>query len=83
MYGALLIASPFVFWELWKFIAPGLYKKEKRMALGVTIATALCFVSGALFGYFVLCTPALTYRSSRFIGCGRCKSSTISLSATR
>src|SRR5450432_4758112 len=64
MYGALLIASPFVFWELWKFIAPGLYKKEKRMALGVTTATALCFVGGALFGYFVLCTPALTYMLS-------------------
>jgi sec-independent protein translocase protein TatC len=64
MYGALLISSPFIFWELWKFIAPGLYKKEKRMALGVTIATALCFVGGALFGFFVLCTPALTYMLS-------------------
>jgi sec-independent protein translocase protein TatC len=64
MYGALLIASPFVFWELWKFIAPGLYRKEKRMALGVTIATALCFIGGALFGYFVICTPALTYMLS-------------------
>jgi sec-independent protein translocase protein TatC len=64
MYGALLIASPFVFWELWKFIAPGLYRKEKRMALGVTVATALCFLGGACFGYFVLCTPALTYMLS-------------------
>jgi sec-independent protein translocase protein TatC len=64
MYGALLIASPLVFWEIWKFIAPGLYKKEKRMALGVTVATALCFLGGALFGYFVLCTPALTYMLS-------------------
>lgn len=64
MYGALLVSSPFIFWELWKFIAPGLYRKEKRMALGVTIATAVCFVGGALFGYFVLCTPALTYMLS-------------------
>jgi sec-independent protein translocase protein TatC len=64
MYGALLIASPLVFWELWKFIAPGLYKKEKRMALGVTIATALCFLGGALFGFFVICKPALTYMLS-------------------
>jgi sec-independent protein translocase protein TatC len=64
MYGALLISSPFIFWELWKFIAPGLYKKEKRMALGVTIASATCFVGGALFGYFVICTPALTYMLS-------------------
>src|SRR6266700_259744 len=46
LYGALLVASPFIFWELWKFIAPGLYKKEKRMALVVTIATAVCFLGG-------------------------------------
>jgi sec-independent protein translocase protein TatC len=64
MYGALLVASPFIFWELWKFIAPGLYKKEKRMALVVTCATAVCFLGGALFGYRVLSTPALTYMLS-------------------
>jgi len=64
MYGALLIASPFIFWELWKFVAPGLYRKEKRLALLVTLATALCFVGGALFGYLVLCKPALTYMFS-------------------
>jgi sec-independent protein translocase protein TatC len=64
MYGALLVSSPFIFWELWKFVAPGLYRKEKRMALVVTVASAVCFVGGALFGYFVLCTPALTYMLS-------------------
>ena len=64
MYGALLVASPFIFWELWKFVAPGLYKKEKRMALLVTIATAVCFLGGAVFGYQVLSTPALTYMLS-------------------
>jgi sec-independent protein translocase protein TatC len=64
MYGAALVASPFVFWELWRFVAPGLYRKEKRMALVVTGATALCFIGGALFGYWVLCKPALTYMLS-------------------
>jgi sec-independent protein translocase protein TatC len=64
MYGAFLVSSPFVFWELWKFVAPGLYKKEKRMTLAVTGATATCFIGGALFGYKVLCTPALTYMLS-------------------
>jgi sec-independent protein translocase protein TatC len=64
MYGALLIASPFIFWEIWKFIAPGLYKKEKRMALVVTLATAGCFLGGAVFGYQVLSRPALTYMLS-------------------
>ena len=61
MYGALLVASPFIIWELWKFIAPGLYKKEKRLALLLTIATAFCFVGGALFGYALITKPALTF----------------------
>ena len=61
IYGALLISSPFIIWELWKFVAPGLYRKEKRMALLVTASTAICFVGGAVFAYFMLTTPALTY----------------------
>jgi sec-independent protein translocase protein TatC len=61
MYGALLISSPFIIWEVWKFVAPGLYRKEKRMALVVTVATAVCFVGGAVFGYIMLSKPALTY----------------------
>jgi sec-independent protein translocase protein TatC len=61
MYGALLVSSPFIIWELWKFIAPGLYRKEKRLALMVTIATAVCFVGGALFGYTLITKPALTF----------------------
>jgi sec-independent protein translocase protein TatC len=64
IYGALLVASPLIFWELWRFVAPGLYKKEKRLALVVTLATAGCFIGGALFGYWVLCEPALTYMLS-------------------
>jgi sec-independent protein translocase protein TatC len=60
----LLIASPFVAWELWKFIAPGLYKKEKKLAGAVTGATAICFIGGTLFGYFVLCEPAAYYMMS-------------------
>ncbi|MEO8213998.1 MAG: twin-arginine translocase subunit TatC [Myxococcales bacterium] len=62
--GALLAASPFVLWELWKFVAPGLYKKERRLVMVITVATAGCFVGGAVFGYLILCTPALTYMFS-------------------
>lgn len=58
MVGGFLVAAPFVFWELWKFIAPGLYRKEKRVALLITGATAGCFIIGALFGYFVISKPA-------------------------
>ena len=61
MYAAILIASPFIIWELWKFVAPGLYRKEKRMALTVTMATAICFIGGAVFGYVLISKPALTF----------------------
>jgi sec-independent protein translocase protein TatC len=62
--GALLFSSPLIIWELWKFIAPGLYRKERRLVLAITIATATCFIGGAVFGYLVLCTPALSYMFS-------------------
>src|SRR6187549_1476909 len=61
LIGSLLLASPVVIWELWKFVAPGLYKKERRLVMGITGATAGCFIGGAIFGYAILCTPALTY----------------------
>ena len=61
IYGALLISSPFIIWELWKFVAPGLYKKEKRLALLVTASTAFCFVGGSVFGYALISKPALTF----------------------
>ena len=59
--GALVLASPFVLWEVWKFVAPGLYKKERRMVMLMSLSTGLCFIGGAVFGYAVLCEPALTY----------------------
>jgi sec-independent protein translocase protein TatC len=62
--GALLAASPFLLWELWKFVAPGLYRKERRLVMVITGATAACFLGGAAFGYLVLCTPALSYMFS-------------------
>jgi sec-independent protein translocase protein TatC len=61
MYAALLVSSPLIFWQLWKFVAPGLYKRERRLALLVTFFTALCFIGGAVFGYVMLSKPALTY----------------------
>jgi sec-independent protein translocase protein TatC len=62
--GGFLVAAPLVFWELWKFVAPGLYKNEKRVALLVTGSTAFCFLGGALFGYLVLSRPAAYFLSS-------------------
>jgi sec-independent protein translocase protein TatC len=59
--GGLIIAGPFVFWELWRFVAPGLYRKEKRLAGLITGATAACFAGGAVFAYAFMCEPAAYY----------------------
>jgi sec-independent protein translocase protein TatC len=50
----LAVALPLIFWELWKFVAPGLYRREKKLALAMTVATVLCFIGGAVFGYTLL-----------------------------
>ncbi len=50
----ILAAAPLIFYQLWMFIAPGLYQKEKKMAIPFVISSTILFVGGALFGYFVV-----------------------------
>ncbi len=47
-------AAPFIFYQLWLFVSPGLYQKEKRYAVPFVVSSTLLFVGGALFGYFVV-----------------------------
>lgn len=55
LWAAIFVASPFIFHQLWKFIAPGLYKRERRITMAFAFFSAIFFVSGALFCYeFVL-----------------------------
>ena len=49
-----VLASPYLFFELWRFAAPGLYKSEKKTILPVVLASTLCFISGIVFCYFFL-----------------------------
>jgi sec-independent protein translocase protein TatC len=51
---SILIASPVIFYQLWKFIAPGLYPNEKKYVVPFVIASTVLFISGALFGYFIV-----------------------------
>ncbi|RLB14975.1 MAG: twin-arginine translocase subunit TatC [Deltaproteobacteria bacterium] len=50
----LLAAAPFIFYEIWMFVAPGLYQKEKKFLIPFVISSSILFVGGALFGYFVV-----------------------------
>ena len=50
----LLASSPWVFYQIWSFIAPGLYKKERFYAIPFVIASTVCFAGGAFFGYRVV-----------------------------
>ncbi|WP_038031741.1 twin-arginine translocase subunit TatC [Thermonema rossianum] len=52
----LIIAFPYVFWELWRFVQPGLYENERRVTTGVVLVVSFLFLTGALFGYYIL-TP--------------------------
>lgn len=55
---ALLLSSPWVFYQVWCFIGPGLYKSEKRLALPFVFASTMFFTVGAFFGWFVVFPPA-------------------------
>ncbi len=50
----ILAAAPFIFYEIWMFVAPGLYQKEKKFLIPFVISSTILFVGGALFGYFVV-----------------------------
>ncbi len=51
---AILIAIPVVLYQLWAFVAPGLYKKEKRFAFPLLFSSIFLFYAGAAFAYFVV-----------------------------
>jgi sec-independent protein translocase protein TatC len=54
MYLGIFIAMPVILWQVWRFIAPGLYKNEKKYALGFIGSALALFVSGAAIAYWTL-----------------------------
>ena len=54
-FSALLITMPYLFYEMWMFISPGLYKKEKSFIAPLMLSTIFLFLSGVAFAYFIVC----------------------------
>lgn len=54
LFVALFIAMPYVLFQVWAFVAPGLYKREKRFAVPLMISSIVLFYAGVAFAYFVV-----------------------------
>jgi len=59
LLGGLILAAPFVLYQVWLFIAPGLYQKEKRLVVPFMTATVGLFLAGACFGYYFVLPGAI------------------------
>lgn len=60
----LIIAFPYVFWQIWSFVKPGLHKKEKQSSQGAVFAVTFLFLLGVLFGYYILSPMTIWFLST-------------------
>ena len=54
-YLALLLSMPWLFYQVWMFVSPGLYKDEKKFAGPLMLSTVVLFFSGVLFAFYIVC----------------------------
>lgn len=56
-----IISFPYVFWEIWRFVKPGLYPKERKAARGIVGICSSLFLLGVLFGYYIMSPFAIKF----------------------
>lgn len=61
LYAATCLAMPFLLWQIWAFVSPGLYPHERRYAWPFILLSTVSFAIGAAFAYYVIFPPAATY----------------------
>jgi sec-independent protein translocase protein TatC len=61
LYAAICLSVPFLLWQIWAFISPGLYPHERGWAMPFVVMSSLSFVAGAAFAYYILFPPAISY----------------------
>ena len=60
----LILAFPYAFWELWRFIKPGLYPNERKNSRGAVFFVSVLFIIGLLFGYYIAAPLSINFLSS-------------------
>lgn len=61
LFMAILLSIPWIAWQIWGFIAPALYKHEKRIATPLLLSAIGLFYAGVAFAYYLVLTPALAF----------------------
>lgn len=61
LVASLFLGSPWILYQIWAFIAPGLYKSERRWAIPFVLTTAGLFITGGMFAYFIAFRFGLTF----------------------
>lgn len=64
LVAGLIFGFPFTMFQLWKFVAPGLYQKERKWVRTITFFTSICFLIGVAFAYFVMIPSMLAFAAS-------------------
>ena len=54
LLSGIMLAAPVILYQFWMFVAPGLYRKERRILLPIVFLSSLFFIGGSLFGYFIV-----------------------------
>jgi len=61
IFVAAFLAMPYILYQIWSFVAPGLYKKEKKIAIPVLLSSIFLFYTGVAFAYFVVLKGVLKF----------------------
>lgn len=70
-FAGLILAFPYILWEIWRFLKPALYENEKKHSRGAVLVMSLLFMTGILFSYFLIVPLTLnffgTYKVSELV----------------
>lgn len=68
MIASVFLAVPYLLYQIWAFVAPGLYKHERRLVMPLMFSSSLLFYCGVAFAYFVVCPLAFRFFTAISLG---------------